>query len=59
MFNRTNRDRKSHLSGILTEPLNPRGSIILILLETIKTSFSKYCTVVSGGNINYSVLPRL
>ena len=25
MFKRTNCDRKSQLSGILTEPLNPRG----------------------------------
>ena len=24
MFNKTNCDRKSQLSGILTEPLNPR-----------------------------------
>ena len=26
MFNGSNYDRKSRLSGILTEPLNPRGS---------------------------------
>ena len=25
MFNMSNCDRKSQLSGILTEPLNPRG----------------------------------
>jgi len=25
MFNKRNRDRKSQLSGILTEPLNPRA----------------------------------
>jgi len=29
MFNGSNYDRKSQLSGILTEPLNPRETIIL------------------------------
>jgi len=28
MFNRRNCDRKSSLSGTLTEPLNPRGAYI-------------------------------
>ena len=31
MFNGTNCDRKSQLSGILTEPLNPRGLHISII----------------------------
>ena len=29
MFNGPNFDRKSQLSGILTEPLNPRGPCLL------------------------------
>ena len=40
MFNRTNCDRKAQLSGILTEPLNPRGinefDCMLVLNKTTK-----------------------
>jgi len=34
MFNGSNCDRKSHLSGILTEPLNPRKFDMLHILES-------------------------
>ena len=33
MFNRTNCDRKSHLSGILTEPLKPRECVARISIQ--------------------------
>ena len=45
MFNGSNCDRKSQLSGILTEPLNPREGRRegVILLEVIlKTAAKKY-----------------
>ena len=30
MFNESNCDRKSQVSGILTEPLNPRGLLLIL-----------------------------
>ena len=32
MFNRSNCDQKSQLSGILTEPLNPRDKVLKFIL---------------------------
>ena len=42
MFNGSNCDRKSQLSGILTEPLNPRGRCIKF---TVFRLFTKYSTI--------------
>ena len=45
MFNGSNCDQKSQLSGILTEPLNPcegrRGGVILLEI-ILKTAAKKY-----------------
>ena len=44
MFNRSYCDRKSQLSGILTEPLNPRGFHIhdSMILSFFVKSFNKH-----------------
>ena len=34
MFDGSNCDRKSHLSGILTEPLNPRVLSVYLIINT-------------------------
>ena len=44
MFNGSNCDRKSQLSGILTEPLNPRGWCRPVMLQPIN---SNNCNCVS------------
>ena len=51
MFNGSNCDRKSHLSGILTEPLNPR-EILHVKLNKIEIK------VLNVFNDNYSYLLR-
>ena len=53
MFNGTNCDRKSQLSEILTEPLNPRGASSTVQMQTICGTRGFNGSVNVSGNCDF------
>ena len=53
MFNGSNCDRKSQLSGILTEPLNPRESLLRGCSDGLIHKINEYKTFLKSNTFNF------